>query len=66
MTGSDILTCTSIKVAFSTLEGLICRPVAYPCCPTLELPTTYQSYNELVEEFSSVLSDKSSLTFNIV
>lgn len=66
VTGSDILTCTSIKVTFNTLEGLMRRPVAHTCGPTLELPTTYQSYNELVEEFSSILSDKSSLTFNIV
>ncbi|XP_068690749.1 uncharacterized protein [Montipora foliosa] len=29
VTGSDILTCTSIKVTFNTLEGLIRRPVAH-------------------------------------
>ena len=61
VTGSDILTCSSIKVTFNTLEGLIRRPVIHTCGPMLELATTYQSYNELVDELSSILSDKSCL-----
>lgn len=66
VTGSDILNCGTIKVTFSNLEVLTRRPVAHTCGPVLELPSTYQSYNELVEEFSCILSDKSSLSFNIV
>ena len=66
VTGSDILNCSTIKVTFSNLDGLSRRPVAHTCGPVLELPSTYQSYNELVEEFSFILSDKCSLSFNIV
>lgn len=66
VTGSDILICSTIKVTFSSLDGLSRRPVAHTCGPVLDLPSTYQSYNELVEEFSSILSDNSSLSFNIV
>lgn len=66
VTGSDILSCSTIKVTFSSLDGLSRRPVAHTCGPVLEIPSTYQSYNELVEEFSCILSDKSSLSFNIV
>ena len=46
VTGSDILTCTSIKVTFNALEDLIRRPVARTCGATLELPSTYQSYRK--------------------
>ena len=46
VTGSDILTCTSIKVTFNTLEGLIRMPVAHssltpdPSKSTSTLPTS--------------------------
>ena len=66
VTGSDIQNCSTMKETFSSLDGLTRRPVAHTCGPVLEIPSTYQSYHELVEEFSCILSDKSSLSFNIV
>ena len=39
---------------------------AQTCGPVLEVPSTYQSFNELVEECNSVLSNRESWTFHIV
>ena len=55
VTGSDIVNYSTIKVRFSKLD------VAHICGPVLELPRNYQSYNELVEEFSCILSGKCNL-----
>ena len=63
---SVILDGQKIKVSFTELNGLARRPVAHTCGPLLELPSTYQCYNELVEEFSAILRDKSAWEFNIV
>lgn len=63
---SVILDDQKIKVSFTELNGLARRPVAHTCGPLLEVPSTYQCYNELVEEFSAILRDKSAWEFNIV
>ena len=55
-TGSDLMVCDSLNINFVRLDGLGRRPVAHTCGPCLELPTTYQSFPELREEFSSILS----------
>ena len=55
-----------LKVSFNELTGFARRPVAHTCAPMLELPSTYQCYNELVEEFSAILREKSAWAFNIV
>lgn len=66
-TGSDIiLEGQKLKVSFTELNGLQRRPVAHTCGPLLEIPSTYQFYNELVEEFSSILREKSAWSFDIV
>ena len=36
-TGSDVITCDSIRICFSSLEGLQRRPVARNCTPILKL-----------------------------
>lgn len=66
LTGSDIIVCDSISVTFTQLDGMTRRPVAHTCGPLLELPSTYQSYNELAEELTSILRDKQAWSFNIV
>ena len=66
ITGSDIISCDTIEVAFSALEGASRRPVAHTCGPLLEIPSSYQSYNELSEEFSELLQHKEAWHFNIV
>lgn len=66
LTGSDIIVCDTISVTFTALDGMARRPVVHTCGPTLELPTTYQSYNELAEEFTSIVRDQQAWSFNIV
>ena len=66
-TGTNIMVKgQKLKVTFTDLNGLQRRPVAHTCGPMLELPCTYQYYNELVEEFSSILREKSAWSFDIV
>ena len=51
-TGGDVIVeGLKLKVTFTELNGLQRQPVAHTCGPLLELPSTYQYYNELVEEF---------------
>ena len=55
VTGSDIMLCDHIHVTFTRLDGIQRRPVAHTCTFTLEIPSTYQSFPEFREEFSSIL-----------
>ena len=64
-TGSDIIVTEQIKVEFVVTQGFARRPIAHTCAPLLELPSTYQCYNELAEEFSNILADKLSWSFQI-
>lgn len=66
ITGSDVISCPNIEVTFTVLEGAARRPVAHTCGPLLEIPSTYQSYNELSEEFCELLHQKEAWHFNIV
>ena len=66
VTGSDALVTEHISVCFIATDGLARRPIAHTCGPTLEIPSTYQVYNEMVEEFNNILRQKESWTFNIV
>lgn len=66
LTGSNVITCESILVTFSMLEGVGRRPIIRTCGPILDLPSTYQSYSELSEEFSSLVNEKGAWSFNIV
>ena len=65
---SVILNGQKLKGCFTELSGFSRCPVAHACGPMLEVPSTstYQCYNELVEEFSSILQEKSAWTFNII
>ena len=65
-TGSDVIAVTEITVSFNALDGAHCSPIARTCGPVLEVPTTYQSYNELAEEFSNLTSNKEAWGFTIV
>ena len=44
-----------ISISFYLVDGLGRRPVAHTCGPLLEVPCTYQSYNELAEEFTNIM-----------
>jgi hypothetical protein len=65
-TGSDIIITEQIKVDFVCAQGFARRPIVHTCAPVLELPSTYQCYNDLPEEFSNILADKLSWTFDII
>lgn len=58
VTGSSVLTCENITVYFNALVGAERRPIAHTCSNELELPYTYGTYLELVEEFTAVLDNK--------
>ena len=65
-TGSDVITCDNIEVSFNSLEGLQRRPVARTCVPLLELPTTYESYPALVEEFTNIMKEDQAWSFDMI
>ena len=56
LTGSDLMIVDSIGVLFTKPEtNFARRPIAHTCTPCLELPSTYNNYCELREEFSNIL-----------
>ena len=64
-TVSDVIAVTEITVSFNSLDRAHRSPIARTCGPVLEVPTTYQSYNELAEEFSNLISNKEAWGFTI-
>ena len=65
-TGIDIITCESISITFNTMTGLERRPIAHTCAPLIELPSTYESYLALSEEFLNIIRGYQSWSFDIV
>ena len=55
ITGSSVLIANEITITFNSLDGLARRPISSTCSCTLELPTTYTSYQEFSKEFYAVL-----------
>ena len=66
LTGSNAITCESILVTISLLEGAAGRPIIRTCALLLELSSTYQSCSELAEEFSSLINENGAWSFNMV
>ena len=66
VTGSNIITVSQIEVAFNTSVGHSRSIVAHTCAPVLEIPSTFQTYNELSEQFSNILLLSSAWSFDIV
>ena len=58
--GSNVIVCETISVTFTTLDGSTRPPIVHTCGPTLELPSTYQCYNELAEVFMALRNAKDS------
>ena len=52
---SDVITCDSIGICFSSLKGLQRRPVARTCVSILEPTTSYKSFPALAEEFTTII-----------
>ena len=57
VTGSSVCIARNIKVTFNSLSGLARRPIAHTCGCMLELPSTYLTYLEFLNEFQAILSD---------
>ncbi|XP_057315313.1 uncharacterized protein LOC130656470 isoform X1 [Hydractinia symbiolongicarpus] len=56
ITGSDNMVVDTVEIIFTRPESNFSRrPVAHTCTPRLELPSTYNNYCELREEFSNIL-----------
>ena len=55
VTVCDLMLFHSWEIAFTQLDGCARRLVAHTCTNTLELPSTYQSFPELREEFNQIL-----------
>ena len=66
VSGSNIIAVDSIEVTFSEESGKTRQPVAHTCAPLLVIPSTYQSYNELSEEFSNIFRREAAWSFYIV
>lgn len=67
VTGSDVLvTHQDITIYFTSIDGMARRIIVHTCEPSLELPSTYQSYTEMMEEFNNILRSKEAWNFNIV
>ena len=64
--GSNIIICDTITITFTKLYGTARRPIVLSCGPTLGLSSTYRYYNELAEEFTALLNDKESWSFDII
>ena len=57
LTVSDVICVKEIQVSFTSLtSGLVWQPIAQTCSPTVELPSTYNSYPELRAEIEAILS----------
>jgi hypothetical protein len=56
ISGSELMLFEGIQVTFTDLSGLERRPIARTCNTLLQLPTTYQSFPELREEFNHILA----------
>ena len=55
VTGSSIIIVNQIEVAFNTSVRHSRSIVAHTCAPVLETPSTFQTNNELSEQFSNIL-----------
>ena len=56
-TGADVLCVKQIKVSFSKLDGIERRLVAHTCGPLLEVPTTYNDFEQLKGELHKTLQN---------
>ena len=55
-TASDITPQQNITITFTSLEGFQRRPVAHTCGYMLEVPSTYESFVDLKQEFNEILN----------
>lgn len=66
VTGSNVITTHSINIEFNATDGNLRSFVAHTCSPMLEVPSTFQSYNEMSEELTNTLRNSHAWDFVIV
>ena len=66
ITGSNVISCDKIDLGFNAISGELRTPTAHTCGPLLVVSSTYQTYNELSEEFTNILRLMASWSFVIV
>ena len=59
-TGSSVSMSKHIEVRFNNLSGLARRPISHTCSCVLELPSSYETFEDFAHEFQAVLSEDSS------
>ena len=52
LTGAKFICVNKIEMVFTAMVGFGRRPIAHTCGPSLELPSTYESFPEFRKEFS--------------
>ncbi len=55
VTGSSVVTGNNITVCFNGLTGASRRPIAHTCSNQLDLPYSYTTFLEFVDEFTTLL-----------
>ena len=55
-TAMDIMGTQDLIVSFISTQGFGSRPIAQTCGPLLEVPSTYNNFVELREEFENILN----------
>ena len=58
VTGSSVVTGEEITLSFNALSGAARCPLAHTCTNLLDLPYTYSTYLEFVEEFTVLLANE--------
>ena len=56
----------NIEVGFTSLTGMQRRPIAHTCSNILEVPTTYNSFQEFRREFTQILSTPESFQYHSI
>ena len=65
-TAMDTMGSQKLQVTFTKSEGFASRPIAHTCTLVLELPSTYNNFVELREEFTNILDQMGRWEFDIV
>ena len=66
LTTASIHQPVKIVLTFNSMFGLQRRPIMHTCSNTIELPTSYNNYQEFRREFRAVLSNPDSLIYSAI
>lgn len=65
-TTASVVMPKSIKVLFSKVHGLARRIVAHTCARTIELPVSYNSFQDMKRELKATFADKLNFEMNMI